>query len=355
MSANEPSNPTAGQRSSDTAAQAALDDAVAESFPASDPPSMTDPAHGVSRSDDASGTDAGESDLFQPVRMGPLTLANRIVMAPLTRSRAGKGDVPRELNATYYAQRATAGLIISEATQITQQGKGYAFTPGIYSEEQVAGWRLVTDAVHTRGGHIVCQLWHVGRISHPDLQPWSGLPVAPSAIKPEGQAFTETGFKPHVTPRALDTDEVPGIVRDYAHAAECARRAGFDGVEIHAANGYLIDQFLRDSTNKRTDRYGGSVENRTRFALEVVAAVTSAWGGGERVGIRLSPLTPQVGNTPLDSDPMGTYGYLIDRLNHFGLVYLHCIRGRDTGIAGGAAGLQLPAAAAHVPGAVHGQ
>ncbi len=332
MSANEHPDPKAGQRSNDAATQAALDDAEADSFPASDPPSMTDPTRGVSDpiSSDASGADATESDLFQPVRLGPLTLANRIVMAPLTRSRAGKGDVPRALNAEYYAQRATAGLIISEATQITQQGKGYAFTPGIYTEEQVAGWRLVTDAVHAKGGHIVCQLWHVGRISHPDLQPWGGLPVAPSAIRPEGQAFTETGFKPHVTPRALDTDEIPGIVRDYAHAAECAKRAGFDGVEIHAANSYLLDQFIRDSTNKRTDRYGGSVENRTRFALEVAAAVTEVWGG-ERVGIRLSPLTPQPGNTPLDSDPMGTYGYLVERLNYFGLAYMHCIEGATQG------------------------
>jgi N-ethylmaleimide reductase len=270
------------------------------------------------------------SDLFQPVRLGPLTLANRIVMAPLTRSRAGKGDVPRRLNAEYYAQRASTGLIVSEATNISQEGKGYAFTPGIYTEEQVAGWRLVTDAVHAKGGRIFCQLWHVGRISHPDLQLWGRLPVAPSAIRPEGQAFTETGFKPHVTPRALDSDEIPRIVRDYAHAADCAKQAGFDGVEIHAANSYLLDQFIRDSTNKRTDRYGGSLENRTRFPLEVAEAVTKVWGG-ERVGIRLSPLTPQPGNTPLDSNPMETYGYLVERLNHFGLVCIHCIEGATQG------------------------
>ena len=292
---------------------------------------MSDTQQRPAEASASGGADAADSDLFQPVRMGPLTLSNRVVMAPLPRSPAGAGRVPRAMNAEDYAPRARAGLIVSEATNISPQGKGYAFTPGIYSEEQVAGWRLVTDAVHAKGGHIVCQLWHVGRISHPDLQPFGGLPVAPSAIKPEGQAFTETGFKPHVTPRALDTDEVPGIVRDYAHAAACAKRAGFDGVEIHAANSYLIDQFLRDSTNKRTDRYGGSVENRARFALEVAAAVTDAWGGGERVGIRLSPLTPQVGNTPLDSDPMGTYGYLVERLNHFGLVYLHCIEGATQG------------------------
>ncbi len=270
------------------------------------------------------------ADLFLPVQMGPIQLSNRIVMAPLTRSRAGKGDVAGEMQATYYGQRASAGLIITEATQISQQGKGYAFTPGIYTEAQVAGWRTVTDAVHAKGGKIVCQLWHVGRISHPDLQENGQLPVAPSAIQPEGQAFTETGFKPHVTPRALETDEIPGIVRDYAHAAECAKRAGFDGVEIHSANGYLLDQFIRDSTNKRTDRYGGSVANRIRIVLEVAEAVTSVWGG-DRVGIRLSPLTPQVGNTPLDSDPATTYGTLVDELNRFKLVYLHLIEGATQG------------------------
>jgi N-ethylmaleimide reductase len=274
--------------------------------------------------------DAASSDLFQPVTMGPLRLSNRIVMAPLTRSRADQGDVPGELQATYYSQRASAGLILSEATQISQQGKGYAFTPGIYTEAQVAGWRLVTGAVHAKGGHIFCQLWHVGRISHPDLQENGQLPVAPSAIAPEGQAFTESGFKPHVTPRALETHEIAGIVKVYAHAADCAKRAGFDGVEIHSANGYLLDQFIRDSTNKRTDRYGGPVANRIRIVLEVAEAVTGVWGG-DRVGIRLSPLTPQVGNTPLDSDPATTYGTLIDELNRFGLVYLHLIEGATQG------------------------
>ena len=196
-------------------------------------------------------TALAETDLFQPVQMGPLTLANRIVMAPLTRSRAGAGDVQGPMNATYYAQRATAGLIISEATQISQQGKGYAWTPGIYTEAQVAGWRLVTDAVHAKGGKIFAQLWHVGRISHPDLQAGHSLPVGPSAVQPKGQAFTEEGFKPFVTPRALDIGELPGIVGDYRHAAECAKRAGFDGVEVHAANGYLLDQFIRDGQQGR--------------------------------------------------------------------------------------------------------
>ena len=275
--------------------------------------------------------DASSSDLFQPVQAGPVTLSNRIVMAPLTRSRAGAGDTPRQLNATYYEQRATAGLIISEASQISQQGKGYAFTPGIYTSAQVAGWRLVTDAVHARGGRIVCQLWHVGRISHPDLQRYGDLPVAPSAIRPDGMAFTEAGFKPHVAPRALDTDEIPAIVAAYAHAARCAQQAGFDGVEIHAANSYLLDQFIRDNTNLRTDRYGGSVTNRLRFTLEVAEAVTDAWQGSGIIGIRLSPLAPQPGNTPLDSDPMRTYGTLVERLGAFDLTYMHCIEGATQG------------------------
>lgn len=274
---------------------------------------------------------ASASDLFQPLQVGPVTLANRIAMAPLTRSRAGAGDVPRELNAEYYTQRASAGLIVSEASQISRQGKGYAYTPGIYTDEQVAGWRLVTDAVHAHGGHIVCQLWHVGRISHPDLQAGGGRPVAPSSIMPIGKAFTEAGFQPHVMPRALNTDEIPGIVADYAHATRCAQRAGFDGVEIHAANSYLLDQFMRDSTNYRTDRYGGSLNNRLRLVLEVAEAVRGAWNGAGIIGIRLSPLANQPGETPLDSDPMRTYGTLVEGLNRFGLTYLHCIEGATQG------------------------
>ncbi|CAA9235447.1 MAG: NADH:flavin oxidoreductases, Old Yellow Enzyme family [uncultured Acetobacteraceae bacterium] len=272
--------------------------------------------------------DNAAAELFQPVRMGALTLPNRVVMAPLTRSRAGAGDVQGPLNATYYAQRASAGLIISEATNITQQGKGYAFTPGIWSDEQVAGWRSVTDAVHARGGRIVCQLWHVGRISHPSLQPNGALPVAPSAVQPKGNAFTETGFQPHVTPRALETDEIAGIVSDYRHAAEQAKRAGFDGVEIHAANGYLIDQFLRDGTNKRTDRYGGSVENRLRLLLEVTEIVTGVWGG-ERTGLRLSPVSPA--NDISDSDPMAVFGPAVDAVNRFNLAYVHFVEGATGG------------------------
>ena len=268
------------------------------------------------------------SDLFQPVSMGPLKLRNRIVMAPLTRSRAGKGDAQGPMNALYYAQRAEAGLIIGEASQISQQGKGYAFTPGIYTDEQVAGWRLVTEAVHQNGGHIFCQLWHVGRISHPDLQKNGELPVAPSAIKPEGQAFTETGMQPHVTPRALRTDEIPNIVNDYRHAAECAKRAGFDGVEIHAANGYLIDQFLRSKTNHRDDRYGGTLENRARFLTEVAHAVTDVWGA-DQVGIRFAPTSAAMDIA--DNDPQATFGYAVEQMSALGLVYIHIIEGQTQG------------------------
>ncbi len=269
-----------------------------------------------------------DATLFQPLSLGPLTLANRVVMAPLTRSRAAAGDIPHALNATYYAQRASAGLIISEAAQISQQGKGYAFTPGISTPEQVAGWRLVTRAVHAADGRIFCQLWHVGRISHPDLQADGGLPVAPSAVQPEGQAFTESGFKPFVTPRALAEAELPGIVADYRHAAECALQAGFDGVEIHAANGYLLDQFLRDKTNLRTDGYGGSLENRTRLLLEVTAAVTGVWGDN-RVGLRISPSSPA--NDIADSNPQQLFGHVVQALDRFGLAYLHVVEGATGG------------------------
>ena len=268
------------------------------------------------------------SDLFQPARFGALELANRVVMAPLTRSRAGSAGIQGAMNATYYAQRATAGLIIAEATQISRQGQGYAFTPGIHDAAQVAGWRLVTDAVHRAGGRIALQLWHVGRISHPSLQPGGGLPVAPSAIKPEGKAFTEAGFQDFVTPRALETAEIAGIVADYRQAAQNAKDAGFDGVEIHAANGYLLDQFLRDGTNKRTDTYGGSIENRARFLLEVVEAVTAVWGG-ERTGIRISPVSPA--NDIADSDPQAVFGHVARALNRFGLAFLHVVEGATGG------------------------
>lgn len=269
-----------------------------------------------------------DTDLFSPFQFGILKLSNRIVMAPLTRSRAQKGDVQGEMHALYYAQRATAGLIISEATQISPQGKGYAFTPGIYTEEQTAGWKKVTDAVHAKSGKIFAQLWHVGRISHPDLQPHHALPVAPSAIIPKGQAFTETGFKPLVTPRALELSEIPDVIAQYRHAAACAKQANFDGIEIHAANGYLLDQFLRDKTNKRTDDYGGSIENRARLILEVIAAVTEVWPANQ-VGIRIAPVSTV--NDIADSDPVKTFSYLVEKLNEFQLLYLHCIEGETRG------------------------
>jgi N-ethylmaleimide reductase len=269
------------------------------------------------------------SDLFQPVRLGPYQLANRIVMAPLTRSRADEEGVPRPLMVEYYAQRASAGLIITEGTNISPQGRGYALTPGLYEATQVEGWRKVTEAVHARGGRIFPQLWHVGRVSHPSLQPGGALPVAPSAIRPEATSYTDAGFRPCVTPRALATSEIPEIVEQYRHATRNALVAGFDGVEIHAANGYLIEQFLRDSTNKRTDAYGGSRENRARLLLEVTEAVVGVCGG-ERVGIRLSPVSP-VNGADLDSDPAGTYAYVVERLNAFGLAYIHIIEGATQG------------------------
>jgi N-ethylmaleimide reductase len=271
------------------------------------------------------------SVLYTPFRIGAIELRNRIVMAPLTRNRATHGtDVPHALNATYYAQRASAGLIVSEATQISPQGKGYAFTPGIYSPEQVAGWKLVTEAVHAQGGKIVLQLWHVGRISHPALQAGGKLPVAPSAIAPAGQkTFLETGeFVDIGVPHALTVAEIAAIVDDYRVATKNALAAGFDGVEIHAANGYLIDQFLRDGANHRTDGYGGSVENRLRFAKEVVAAVV-AIAGADRTGIRISPVTP-FGDLA-DSDPQAVFAPLVDFLSAQKLAYVHVIEGATGG------------------------
>ncbi|MDF5728622.1 MAG: alkene reductase [Rhizonema sp. PD38] len=261
-------------------------------------------------------------NLLSPYQLGNLKLPNRTIMAPLTRNRAGEGNVPYQLNVTYYVQRATAGLIITEASQVSPQGLGYANTPGIHSPEQIAGWKLVTDAVHQEGGRIFLQLWHVGRISHPDLQPEGALPVAPSAIKPSGEAMTYEGMKPFVTPRALDTSEIPGIVEQFRKGAENALEAGFDGVEIHGANGYLIDQFLRDGTNQRTDKYGGSIENRARLLLEITEAVIDVWGA-KRVGVRLSPSGTY--NDMHDSYPQETFGYVVKALNQFDLAYLHLL------------------------------
>jgi N-ethylmaleimide reductase len=261
-------------------------------------------------------------DIFSALRLGPLELPNRVVMAPMTRNRAGPGNVPTALNATYYAQRAGAGLIVSEATQVSPQGVGYPGTPGIHSAEQVAGWKLVTDAVHGAGGRIFLQLWHVGRISHPSLQPGGALPVAPSAIAPAGQAWTTNGMEAFVTPRAFETSEIPGVVEEYRRGAANARAAGFDGVELHGANGYLIDQFLRDSTNKRTDRYGGSPGNRARFLIEVTQALIGEWGG-ECVGVRLSPTNPY--NDIADSHPAATFSTAARELDRFGIAYLHIV------------------------------
>jgi N-ethylmaleimide reductase len=271
-------------------------------------------------------------NLLSPYKLGELELPNRIVMAPLTRQRAGKGNVPHQLNAEYYVQRATAGLIIAEATQVSPQGQGYPNTPGIHSAEQVAGWRLVTDAVHQHGGRIYLQLWHVGRISHPDFQPDGALPLAPSAIAPKGQAMTLEGMKPYVTPRALETWEIPEIVEQYRKGAENALAAGFDGVEVHAANGYLIDQFLRDGTNQRTDKYGGSIENRARLLVEVTEVVTNVWGAN-RVGVRLSPSGTM--NDIRDSNPLETFGYAAQALNKFGLAYLHIFEAIEADIRHG--------------------
>ncbi len=269
-------------------------------------------------------------DLFSPTTIGAIPVKNRIAMAPLTRARAGMDGVHTPLAVDYYRQRASAGLIISEATNISRQGRGYAFTPGIYTDAQVAAWKAVTDAVHGAGGRMVLQLWHVGRISHVSLQEGGAPPVAPSAIRAGGETFIETGFAQPSMPRALATEEIPGIVEDYRKAAANAKAAGFDGVEIHCANNYLIEQFIRDSTNHRTDRYGGSVENRTRLAVEVAQTVARVWGP-DRVGVRLSPITKAAGETPFDSDPQTTYGFLADRLGELGLAYLHCIEGQTRG------------------------
>ena len=270
--------------------------------------------------------------VFSPFKLGHCALPNRMVMAPMTRNRATDGNVPSELALEYYRQRTSAGLIITEATQVAQEGQGYPFTPGIHNAEQVAGWRRITDAVHAAGGRIFLQLWHVGRISHPSYQPGGAAPLAPSALKPTGQVYTLQGPQDFVTPRALDIYEIAGVVEQFRHGARNALEAGFDGVEIHGANGYLIDQFLRDGTNRRADAYGGSLENRARFMLEVVDAVCSVWGA-DRVAIRLSPLNPY--NDMYDSDPETTFGYAVAQLNGFGLAYLHVTEmGKGSGVAG---------------------
>jgi N-ethylmaleimide reductase len=259
-------------------------------------------------------------DVFTPIRLGALELPNRIVMAPLTRNRAGPGNVPQPMNATYYAQRATAGLIITEASPISEMAHGAPDTPGIHSPAQVAGWKRVTNAVHAKGGRIVVQLWHVGRISHPSLLPNDALPVAPSAIKPAGKVFTRQGMTDFVTPRALETSEIPALIENFRVAARNAKTAGFDGVEVHGANGFLLDQFLRDGSNHRPDQYGGSIANRTRLLREVVVAVCAVWGA-DRVGVRISPLNQY--NDMRDSNPQALFNHVCDTLRPFGLAYLH--------------------------------
>ncbi len=268
--------------------------------------------------------------LFTPVTLGNLTLKNRIVMAPMTRNRAAEDNVPQAMNVEYYRQRASAGLIITEASQVSPEGVGYPGTPGIYSEAQVTGWQKVTDAVHDEGGHIYLQLWYCGRISHPDLLPDNQTPVAPSAIKPEGEAITFEGMKAFVEPHALEIDEIKSIVNQYKHAAHMAKQAGFDGVEIHAANGYLIDQFLRDGSNKRTDKYGGNKENRMRLLNEVIDVVLETWDS-KSVGIRLTPENSF--NDMSDSNPQAHFNYFIKQLNKRKLAYIHLLEGDMMGAA----------------------
>jgi len=267
--------------------------------------------------------------LFDPIRMGDTDLANRIVMAPLTRNRAVSGLRPGDLTVEYYRQRASAGLIIAEATQISPMGQGYLDTPGIYSPEQVAAWRRVTDAVHAAGGRMFLQLWHVGRISHVSLLPAGAAPVSPTSRRPNAMTFAAEGFVEVSPPRALRDDELPGLVDDYRAAARNAMDAGFDGVEVHCANNYLLEQFLRDSVNDREGPYGGSIANRTRLIEEVMSAVCEEVGAG-RVGIRLSPMTT-FNDSPRDSDPQTLYGHLVERLAPMGLAYVHVIEGETGG------------------------
>jgi N-ethylmaleimide reductase len=267
--------------------------------------------------------------LLEPFKLGLTTLPNRLVMAPLTRNRAiPPGMVPSPLAVDYYGQRASAGLLVTEASQVSQQGQGYQDTPGIYSKEQVAGWRKVTDRVHERGGRIFIQLWHVGRISHTSLQPGGGKPVAPSAIRAKGKTFVNGTFTEISEPRALELSEIAGLIEDFRRGAANANAAGFDGVELHGANGYLLDQFAKDGTNKRTDAFGGSIENRARLMLEVAKAVASE-AGAERTGIRISPVTPS--NDVSDSNPQPLFDHIANQLNALKLTYIHVIEGATGG------------------------
>lgn len=268
--------------------------------------------------------------LLEPYQLGPITLPNRVLMAPMTRART-PDTVPGEVNARYYAQRAGAGLIISEGTQVSALGQGYPYTPGIYTAEQQSGWRQVTHAVHAAGGRIFAQLWHVGRMGHPSLH--ATTPLAPSAVSPGVEIFTPTGMQPVPTPRPLGTAEVAGVVEQFRHAARVAYASGFDGVEVHGANGYLIDQFLQTGTNRRADAYGGSLANRVRLLIEVTEAVVGVWGP-DRVGVRLSP--GGTFNAMCDDDPVRTYRHAIEVLDRYGLAYLHVV---ETSQAGAPQGL----------------
>jgi N-ethylmaleimide reductase len=269
------------------------------------------------------------SKLFTPTQVGPYRLSHRVAMAPLTRMRSDPGDIPSELMVEYYKQRTTkGGLIISEASPVSIRGNGYAGAPGIYSDTQIVGWQRVTEAVHARGGRIFQQLWHVGRQSHVDLQPNGDAPVAPSAIAAEGYAYSRRGEVPFSMPRALALHEIPAIIEEFRSGAERALRAGFDGVEIHGANGYLPDQFLQDGTNKRTDEYGGPIENRARFMLEVTQAAISVWGA-DRVGVRIAPSGTY--GSMSDSDPAATFGYLTTQLDRLCIAYLHVVEPRIKG------------------------
>ena len=276
-------------------------------------------------------------NLFSPIKIGNYTLKNRIFMAPMTRCRSVENNVPNDLMVTYYTQRASAGLIISEGTQISTQGIGYPATPGIHTAQQVQGWKKVTDSVHDKDGRIFVQLWHVGRVSHSSYH-GGELPVAPSAIKPSGQIYTYEGMKDFETPKALSVEEIKEIVQDYVNGAKNAMEAGFDGVEIHAANGYLLDQFLRDGTNTREDEYGSSIENRSRLLFEVIEAV-SAKIGANKIGVRLSP--SGTFNDMKDSNPKKHFTYVCEKLNAFNLAYLHIIDALEGDIRHGANVVEL--------------
>ena len=261
------------------------------------------------------------SQLFTPITLGALTLPNRILMAPMTRNRANQEGVPADITATYYVQRANAGLIFTEATNVSEQAIGYPNTPGLYTDAQTAAWKKIVDAVHKAGGRIFAQLFHTGRLSHSSFQ-GGKTPVAPTAIAVEGNMYTYEGQKPYEMPRALELDEIPGLVEQFAHAARNAKKAGFDGIEIHGANGYIIDQFLKDGSNKRTDAYGGSAENRARLLVEITESIVADWGG-DRVGVRFSPASGFNGMS--DSNPLATFSVAIQAINHLKLAYIHVI------------------------------